>query len=197
MADLTKFFGLGKRKTPAEIAAAAAAGDRVARAAAGGKNGKKAKPGEGGDTADDDDDDEEDEEDEDEDDAENDDDRKAVHRRNALRAAGHRRGVAAEQSRLAVIFNGLDPDRAASAVTVALDPNMAHLSGAQARAFVENLPVTASAPAGGPRAPFAQVMDRIAERSVSVPSAPSNGDRGGHAGPTLSQRMAERHGIKS
>ncbi len=88
-------------------------------------------------SADDDDDEDADEDDEDEDKVEAADDKKAVRKRNGLRAAGHRRGVSAERARLATIMNGVTPAQAEMALHLALNTD---LPADQARAAVDKSP---------------------------------------------------------
>ena len=132
------------------------------------------------------DEEEEDEEDEDEEDEEDEKAKKAVRVRNALRAAGHRRGIAAERSRLATIFNGLDPDKAAMAVTLALEPKTADVPADQIRALVDAAPAPQAA--AGDRSAFGKVMDRI---SAVVPGPGFGGGDTQGKGPSLSGQMAK------
>jgi hypothetical protein len=180
MASLTKFLGLGPRKTAAERAAAAKAADDETR--------KTKKRGKGETDSDDEreDDEEEDEDDEDEEDGKEEDGRKAVRVRNALRAAGHRRGVAAERGRLATIFNGLDPEKAAMGVQLALDDRTAALPGDQVRAMLD----ATAAPAPADRTAFGQVMDRVAA-ILPGPTFAAGENGGGGKQPTLASQMAK------
>lgn len=167
------FLGLGKRKTPGQQAEAAAALDTEARrrrAEEGGGSGE----GEGA-SAQDVDDDEEDEDDEEETGSEE--ERQAIRRRNALRAAGHRRGQAAERARLAATFNDLDPGRVELALHLALNTD---LPAEQLRGAVDKAPAPAA------RTAFAAAMDQVSRRDQ-----PGFGAAGGAPKLTLSGRMAE------
>jgi hypothetical protein len=179
MPNIATFLGFGPRKTAADRAALAAALDAEARKA-------KRQPAEGASNPGDDNaDEEEDEEDEDEEAEEDKEAKKAVRVRNALRAAGHRRGIAAERGRLATIFNGLDPDKAAMAVTLALDPKTADVPADQIRALVDAAPAPQAA---GDRSAFGKVMDRI---SAVVPGPSFGGGDTQGKGPSLSGQMAK------
>jgi hypothetical protein len=178
MPSFATFLGFGPRKTAADRAALAAALDAEARKAK--KKNPEGASNSGDDNAD------EDEEDEDEEDEEDEKAKKAVRVRNALRAAGHRRGIAAERGRLATIMNGLDPDKAEMAVTLALDPKTADVPADQIRALVDAAPAPQAS--SGDRSAFGKVMDRIA----AIAPGPSfgGGDTQGK-GPSLSGQMAK------
>lgn len=166
------FLGLGKKKTTEQTAEAAAALDAEAR--------RIAKGGEGAveATTSDDDEEDEDEEDDEEDDEGSEDDRKAVRTRNALRAAGHRRGIAAERGRIAAAFNALDPGKVEMALHLALNTD---LSADQLRAAIDKSPSAAA----GKRTPFAAAM------AAATPAAqPAFGADGRGAKPTLTGNMA-------
>jgi hypothetical protein len=171
MANFTRFLGLGPRRSAAEQRELARAGDDEAR------RNKKTR-----DSSDDEQTDEERQEDEEDDDEDSEDEREAKRRRNALRAAGHRRGVAAEQSRMATIFNGLDPDRCAVAVQLALDARTAGLPGEQIRALAEAAPLQPTE-----RTAFGKIMDRVAA-AVPGPGFSGSDDK---KPPSLSGQMAE------
>lgn len=96
-------------------------------------------------SGDDDGEDEDDEEDEDEEDGDTDEERRAKRARNALRGAGHRRGVHAERERIFAIVNGVGAERVTSALQVAFNTNMA---AAAAIAMVKTLPPDAGAQGG-------------------------------------------------
>lgn len=66
--------------------------------------------------------DEEEEDDEEEEGSEE--ERREARTRNALRAAGHRRGVAAERDRIASAMNGIPPEKAELALHLALNSDM-------------------------------------------------------------------------
>jgi hypothetical protein len=128
----------------------------------------KARQNQDGDDADEDDDDED----------EGDDDAKATARsNNRLRAAGERRGIAAERVRIGAILNGTDPAKAELALHFALNTDM---TPAEAKASLDK------APAGASRTPFADAMARQPGRDL-----PPGGDRApGAKGPTLADRMS-------
>jgi hypothetical protein len=127
----------------------------------------------------DDEDEDDDEDDEDETKAESDDARKAVRQRNALRAAGHRRGVAAERARLAAITNDLAPGKVEMALHLAINTSQ---SAAEARATLDKMPAAAAA-----ATPFMATMDRINDL---VPQ-PGPGGSADAKGPSLSANMAK------
>lgn len=160
------FLGLGKKKSEK---AEETEDERAARE----KTEKDAAAAAEASAADEED---EDEEDEDEDGAEGD-DRKAIRTRNALRGAGHRRGVTAERVRIGAIMNGVEPARADMALHLALNTD---LPAAQARAAVDKAPK-----GGGSRTPFATAMEHF-----KPPVGAGGGERQG-APPTLASRMAE------
>ncbi len=131
---------------------------------------KKAKQKEDGDDAD--------EDDEEDDDEKDDADAKAAKAsRNALRAAGHRRGAAAERLRIGAILNGVDPAKAELALHFALNTDM---SPDAAKASL------AKAPAGASRTPFADAMAR--QPGADVPAGAERAPAG--KGVSLSGRMA-------
>src|SRR6266851_3531252 len=179
MPSFATLLGFGPRKTAADRAALAAALDAEARKA------KKKNPEGASNSGDDNADEDEDEEDEDEEDEEDEKAKKAVRVRNALRAAGHRRGIAAERGRLATIMNGLDPDKAEMAVTLALDPKTADVPADQIRALVDAAPAPK---ASSDRSAFGKVMDRI---SAVVPGPSFGGGDTQGKGPSLSGQMAK------
>jgi hypothetical protein len=116
-----------------------------------------------------------DEEDEDEAKAESDEEKKAVRQRNALRAAGHRRGVSAAHVRVAAIVNGVAPAQAEMAMHLALNTD---LTADQARATI------AKAPKAGGGSSFARAMEHY------KPAVGAGGGRDGKS-PSLASRMAE------
>ncbi len=135
----------------------------------------------------DDDDDEDEDEDDDEDDedetkAEGDDAKKAVRQRNALRAAGHRRGYAAANTRFAAIFNGLEPGKVEMALHMALSPATGKAPAEQIRALVDKSPSASTS-----NQPFMATMDKINDL---VPQPGPDGGREAQ-GPTLSGSMAK------
>lgn len=128
-------------------------------------------------------------EDEDEAKADGEDAKAAVRLRNALRAAGHRRGVAATLERFAVIFTDLDPDKAAMGVSLALGEKTMALPGDQVRALLDAAP----APSAEGVTPFEKVMGRISE-TLPGPSF-SDGPDATKKGPTLAGQMAKTLGL--
>jgi ABC-type Zn2+ transport system substrate-binding protein/surface adhesin len=175
--SVKKFLGLGRKAA----ASTETEEEKKKREEEEAKKGKKAKTSD--DDEDEDEDEDEDDEDEDEDEGDDEDGRKAIRQRNALRAAGHRRGVAAEQSRLATIFNDLDPGKVEMALHLALGPATAAAPAELIRAQLDKMPAAA-----GARTPFAGAMDQIA-RSLEQPGFGADRSAGGK--PSLSGRMAE------
>ena len=170
-AGVLAFMGFKPRQTDAERQAAATALDEAARAEATGDDAESDGKGKGAKAAVDEDEEEEDEEEEGDED-----NRKAVRQRNALRAAGHRRGAAAERARVASIMNGVDPAQAELALSLALNSDMS------AEQVSKTLKAAPAAAAG--RTPFAATMDRI---TAALP-APGFGAGASSAKPP---RMAE------
>lgn len=154
------FLGFGKKKAETTEESEE---DRKAR---------EAREREAAEASDEDDDDEVAEDDEDEAKAETDDDKQAVRGRNALRAAGHRRGASAERGRIASALNGVDPAKAELALHLSLNSDM---TPEQIKATV------AKAPAGQKASAFSRAMEH---HRPSVGAGPSGGKA-----PTLAERM--------
>jgi hypothetical protein len=119
-------------------------------------------------------------EDEDDDDDETDETKRkskaaAARARNALRRAGHRRGVKAERARLAAVMNGLEPGKVELALHLALNTNLP----------VDQIAATLKAAPAGKSGGLAAAMARV-EGSTK----PGFAGAGGSKGPTLSSLMA-------